>query len=45
MDPFCRFEIGLLGGGDFWLMVQSGLLFVAGLLSVPGSRHVGAQDL
>ena len=25
-------------------MVQSGLLFVAGLLSVPGSRHVGAQD-
>jgi hypothetical protein len=25
--------------------VQSGLLFVAGLLSVPGFRHVGAQDL
>jgi hypothetical protein len=24
--------------------VQSGLLFVAGLLSVPGFRHVGAQD-
>jgi hypothetical protein len=23
--------------------VQSGLLFVAGLLSVPGFRHVGAQ--
>ena len=25
--------------------MQSGLLFVAGLLSVPGFRHVGAQDL
>jgi hypothetical protein len=25
--------------------VQSGLLFVAGLLSVPGFRHVGAQGL
>ena len=25
--------------------VQSGLLFVAALLSVPGLRHVGAQDL
>ncbi len=24
--------------------VQSGLLFVAALLSVPGFRHVGAQD-
>jgi len=24
--------------------VQSGLLFVAGLLSVPGFRHVGAQQ-
>ena len=24
--------------------VQSGLLFVAGLLSVPGLRHVGAQE-
>ena len=32
------------GGGEFWLLVQSGLLFVAALLSVPGFRHVGAQD-
>jgi len=34
-----------LGGGEFWLFMQSGLLFVAALLSVPGLRHVGAQDL
>jgi hypothetical protein len=33
------------GGGEFWLLVQSGLLFAAALLSVPGFRHVGAQDL
>ena len=33
------------GGGEFWLSVQSGLLFAAALLSVPGFRHVGAQDL
>ena len=32
------------GGGGFWLLVQSGLLFAAALLSVPGFRHVGAQD-
>jgi len=32
------------GGGEFWLLVQSGLLFVAALLSVPGLRHVGAQE-
>jgi hypothetical protein len=25
--------------------MQSGLLFVAVLLSVPGFRHVGAQDI
>jgi hypothetical protein len=30
---------------SFGFFVQSGLLFVAGLLSVPGFRHVGAQDL
>ena len=34
------------GGGEFWLLVQSGLLFFsAALLSVPGFRHVGAQNL
>ncbi len=32
------------GGGEFLAFVQSGLLFVADLLSVPGLRHVGAQD-
>ena len=45
MDPSYWLWFSSSGGGEFWLFVQSGLLFVAALLSVPGFRHVGAQDL
>ena len=46
MDPSCLAVVfSSSGGGEFWLLMQSGLLFVAALLSVPGLRHVAAQDL
>jgi hypothetical protein len=39
-----RFELGFSGGGDFLILCNPDCFFVAGLLSVPGFRHVGAQN-